>query len=196
MKKTFKFLLSVVTLFLLLTGCGERGPVGPEGPRGPQGPAGPEILPVSFEFEADLLQSNGFEFFQDIPADIEVFESDVMLAYVLEDYIEEDDLEVWRKLPLTEFNSSGTTILDFDYTAADIRVFQHANYDLGAADQYEELLIRAVHVPAEMLTTMKLNKLTDAETYTEMESVVGGKIEAVKLHEQRFRTPAKFGSQE
>lgn len=196
MKKMTKFIFSAIAFFLLLTGCGERGPVGPEGPRGPQGPAGPEVLPVSFEFEADLLQSTNFEYFQEIPEDIEVFESDVMLAYVLEDYIEEDDLEVWRKLPLTEFNNSGTTILDFDYTVADIRIFQHANYGLGAADQYEGLLIRAVHVPAEMLTTMKLNNLTSAETYAEMESVLGGKIEAVKLHERISLTPAKFGSQE
>ena len=194
MKKTFKFLLSAITLFLLLSGCGERGPVGPEGPRGPQGPAGPEILPVSFEFQADLLQSNGFEFFRDIPADIEVFESDVMLAYVLEDYIEEEDLEVWRKLPLTEFNSRGTVILDFDFTVADIRIFQHANYNLDAADQFEGLLIRAVHVPANFLNTAKINQLSNAKTYDEMESVIGRSIEPVKLHEARFRTPAKFKS--
>jgi len=196
MKKTIKFFFATISIFLLLQGCGERGPVGPEGPRGPQGPAGPNILPVSFEFEADLLQSNGFEFFRDIPADIEVFESDVMLAYVLEDYIEEEDLEVWRKLPLTEFNRRGTVILDFDFTVADIRIFQHANYNMDAADQFEGLLIRAVHVPADFMNTAKVNQLTNAETYAEMESVIGSSIEPVKLHEARFRTPAKFISQD
>ena len=85
MKKSFKFLLSVITLFLLLSGCGEQGPVGPQGP---QGPAGPSILPTSFEFNVNLNPDNGFSFIQGIPTEIEVLSSDVMLLYVHEDHIE------------------------------------------------------------------------------------------------------------
>lgn len=179
MKKLIKFFLTAIAMFLMLSGCGERGPVGPEGPRGPQGPAGPEVIPTSFEFEADLLQSNGFEFFQDIPAGIEVFESDVVLAYVLEDYLPDEDLEVWRQLPLTEFNSNGTVLINFDYTFVDVRIFMDANYNLGTADEYSGLLIRAVHVPAGFLNNQKTMQLNDAKTFSELESMLGVQVESV-----------------
>ena len=166
-------------MFLMLSGCAERGPVGPEGPRGPEGPPGPEVIPTSFEFEADLLQSNGFEYFQDIPSQIEVFESDVILAYVFEDYIEEQDLEVWRQLPLTEFNNDGTVLLDFDFTFVDLRIFMDANYNLGSSDEYEGLLIRAVHVPAGFLNNQKTMQLNDAKTFSELETMLGVEVESV-----------------
>lgn len=179
MKKLIKFFFTAIAMFLMLSGCGERGPVGPEGPRGPQGPPGPEVIPTSFEFEADLLQSNGFEFFQDIPSQIEVFESDVFLAYVFEDYIQEQDLEVWRQLPLTEFNNRGTVLLNFDFTFVDLRIFLEANYSLGSADEYEGLLIRGVHVPAGYLNSQKTMQLNDAKTFSELEALLGIEVEKV-----------------
>ena len=176
MKKLIKFFITAIAIFLMLSGCGERGPVGPEGP---QGPAGPEVIPTSFEFEADLLQSNGFEFFQDIPAGIEVFDSDVVLAYVLEDYLPDEDLEVWRQLPLTEFNSSGTSIINFDYTFVDVRIFMDANYNLGSTDEYSGLLIRAVHVPAGFISNQKALELSEAKSYSEVEKILDGKIRSL-----------------
>jgi len=176
MKKLIKFFITAIAIFLMLSGCGERGPVGPEGP---QGPAGPEVIPTSFEFEADLLQSNGFEFFQDIPSGIEVFDSDVVLAYVLEDYLPDEDLEVWRQLPLTEFNSSGTSIINFDYTFVDVRIFMDSNYNLGSADEYSGLLIRAVHVPAGFISNQKTLELSEAKSYSEVEKILDGKIRSL-----------------
>lgn len=177
MKKTIKFLLSAISFFLLLTGCGERGPVGPEGPRGPQGPAGPEILPTSFEFEVDLNEDNEFSFIQGIPSGIEVLNSDIMLAYVFEDYIEEDDLDVWRKLPLTEFNANGTLLYDYDFTRIDIRIFLDANYELGRSEEFGNLLIRAVHVPADFINSGKFKtKALKAETFSELQQLLGTNI--------------------
>ncbi|REL24923.1 collagen-like protein [Rhodohalobacter sp. SW132] len=165
----------------MLQGCGERGPMGPEGPRGPQGPQGPEILPTSFEFEVDLLPSNNFEYIQPIPSQIEVFSSDVMLAYVFEEYIAEDDLEVWRKLPLNEFNSSGTLLMDFDFTTIDVRIFLDANYTLSGADEFEGLLIRAVHIPADFLSTSKAQQAMQAGTFNDLQQVIGSEVNHLKL---------------
>jgi hypothetical protein len=177
MKKSFKFLLSVITLFLLLTGCGEQGPVGPQGP---QGPAGPSILPTAFEFNVDLNEENLFSFTQAIPSGIEVLISDVMLVYVFEEYIEEDDLEVWRKLPLTEFNSNGTLLYDYDFTVIDVRVFLEANYPLGPGDEFEDLLIRAVHVPADFINSGNLKaQAMEAETFGKLQQVLGTEIKTV-----------------
>jgi len=169
-----------VTLFFILTitlfisaGC--------EGPSGPQGPPGPETIPTSFEFEADLLQENDFEFFSEIPGAIEeVFGSDVMLAYVLED-VEDDDTEVWRKLPITDFNDDGTRLLDFDFTVADIRVFLDADYPLGAADEFEGIRIRAVHVPAGLVSSNKMKEAQKAATVQELEVILDTEIKNIPL---------------
>lgn len=174
MKKMIKFLLSAIAFFLMLSGCGEQGPVGP---RGPEGPAGPSILPTSFEFEVDLNQSNDFSFVREIPSGIEVLNQDVMLAYVFEDYIEEDDLDVWRKLPLTEFNANGTLLYDYDFTRVDIRVFLDANYKLGASDEFQDLLIRAVHIPADFLNSGNFKtQALEAETFGELQQMLESDI--------------------
>lgn len=179
MKKAIKFLFATISFLLLLTSCGERGPIGPEGPRGPQGPAGPEILPSSFEFNATLLPSNGFEFFSDIPGQIEVLDSDVVLAFVLEDYIPEEDLEVWRQLPLTEFNSRGTLLFSFDFTLVDVRVFLEANYNLTFSDGFEDVLIRAVHIPSNFAAKMKPDAFQDIQSPDELEEMIGHPIQRI-----------------
>lgn len=174
MKKTFKLLFAGIVLFLL-SSCGKQGPVGPEGP------PGPEILPTSFEFAVDLTQNNGFEFFREIPGQIEVLNSDVMIAYVLEDYIEEDDLDVWRQLPVTDFNNRGTRLLDFDYTLVDLRFFLDANYLLGTADELRDILVRAVHIPADFMNNAKAKDLQNAKSVKEIEQILGTEVLDLKL---------------
>lgn len=175
MKKSIKFLITTIALFLLLQGCGDRGPVGPEGP------PGPEILPTSFEFTIDLLEQNGFEWFEDIPGQIEVLNSDVILAFVFEDFDEEADLEIWRKLPITEFNSRGTLLFDYDFTLIDMRIFLDANYTLSAADEFDDVLIRGVHVPSNFLQNAKSkSNLKQSSTFDDLEKKLGVKIQRLK----------------
>lgn len=169
-------LLSFALLVLAFSACdGSRGPVGPEGP------PGPEILPTSFEFETELTAGNNFEFFYDIPDGIDVFESDMMLVYVLEDYIEEDDLDVWRQLPITEFTSGGTRVIDFDFTLVDVRIFMDANYPLSSADNSDEFWVRAVHVPAEFLNGNKAKDIRKAKTIRDLEALLNTEIRDVTI---------------
>lgn len=178
MKKLIRFLFVFISMMLVFTSCGERGPVGPEGP---QGPPGPEILPTAFEFNANMRPSNNFEFYQSIPNQIEVFEQDVLLAFILEDYIPEDDLEVWRKLPITEFNSRGTQLIDYDFTLIDIRIFMDANYGLNNTDTLDDVLIRTVHIPANFMAKMVSGRtFKDAETFEELEEMMGRNINVIK----------------
>ena len=176
MKKMIKFLFAVIIIFLTLQGCGERGPVGPEGP------PGPEILPTSFEFSADLVPSNNFEYFRDIPSQINVIGSDMMIAYVLEDYIEGDDLDVWRQLPITDFTDRGTRTFNFDFTRVDIRIFLDANYPLGNTDRFENVLIRAVHIPADFVNSVNAKQLENAQSITEIEQVIGTKVQHITVN--------------
>lgn len=180
MKKIIKIILTLGTLLFVLVSCGERGPVGPEGPRGPQGDPGPEILPSSFEFNASLLPSNGFEYFADIPGGIDVLDSDVVLGFVLEDYIPEDDLEVWRQLPLTDFNEKGTVMINFDFTFVDVRIFMDANYFLTVSDGYQDLLVRAVHIPANYMAKLQPNALKNVQSPSELEEFLGIDIKNIQ----------------
>ena len=158
-------------VLILIAGC--------EGPEGPEGPPGPEVIPVSFEFEAELLEDEGFEYCVDIPGQLEVFTSDVMLAYVLEDYIEEDDLDVWRQLPVTDFTDRGTRILGFDYTALDICLFLDADYPLEADDELDQVLVRAVHVPAALLSQSTSEKLKNAGSPQKLELLLEAEIQKI-----------------
>ncbi len=178
MKKSIIYVSTLLFILFSLTACGERGPTGPEGP---QGPPGPEILPVAFEFNVTLNQQNGFEFFQEIPGQIDVLEQDVMLAFVLEDYIPEDDLEVWRKLPITEFNTRGTLLIDYDFTLIDLRIFLDANYSLGNNDSFEDILIRAVHIPADFAAkSTHTNLFESIETFDDLELLLGVEVKKLK----------------
>lgn len=178
MKNLIKRLTVFILLTLFIASCGGRGPVGPEGP---PGVPGPEILPTAFEFNATMMPSNGYEYFHSIPDQIDIIDSDVLLAFILEDYIEEDDLEVWRKLPITEFNSRGTLLIDYDFTMIDIRIFLDANYNLNITDGLEDVLIRAVHIPANFVSKTKANhSLEQIETYQELEAYLGINIAKIK----------------
>jgi hypothetical protein len=172
-----KYLFLLLTPTLLLIGCrGQQGPTGPEGPQGPQGPSGQEILPTSFEFSADLTEDNDFLVFEDIPAEIDVIISDVMLAYVLEDYIEEDDLEVWRQLPITDFTDDGIRMMNFDFTEVDIQIYLEANYPLGENDEFFDLFFRAVHIPSDFLQQISASDLEAATTPQKLQEMLDVQI--------------------
>lgn len=169
MKKVIKAATALLLMTAFLVSCG-----GPTGPEGPPGPPGPEILPTSFEFNATLTPGNGFEFYEDIPGSIEVLDSDVVIAFVLEGV--DGDLDIWRQLPVTEFNSKGTVLFDFDFTAVDVRVFLDANYNLTVSDGYEGVLIRAVHIPANFAAKMKPGTLENVQSVNELEQILGMEI--------------------
>lgn len=165
-----KYLVLMIIAASVITSCrGDRGPVGPEGPQGPQGPS---ILPTSFEFAADLTQDNLFEHFEEIPAEIDIISSDVVLVYVLEDFLEDENLDVWRQLPLTDFTENGTRLLNFDFTEVDIRLFLDADYQLGSGDEFTDVIYRAVHIPADFVQQIGVENLKSAATYKELQGLL------------------------
>ena len=100
MKKLYT-LLFLLPIFLF--SCeGPVGPPGPPGPTGPPGEGGSGLLGQVIEVEADLNTATGFEYFVDIPDDIEVYETDVITVYRLMEVV--DDTDVWEPLPQDHFS--------------------------------------------------------------------------------------------
>ena len=87
---------------------------------------------------------------------------------------------MWRKLPLTEFNANGILLYDYDFTRIDVRIFLDANYSLGLADEFEDLLIRAVHVPADFINSGNVKtQALEAKTFGELQQILGTDIRSV-----------------
>ena len=150
MKKLSVFFLPLL-LFAVFS-C--EGPIGPEGPQGPQGQPGENgvnILGAVFEIETDFNSENDFSTLFTFPADvIEVFESDVVLVYLLWD-VTEDDLPILRLMPQTIYLDDGSFQYNFDYTYFDVNFFLDGAYDFTTLEDSwtQNQTFRVVVVPAD-----------------------------------------------
>ena len=144
-------LLSVITLALIIGAC--EGPVGPPGPPGFDGQDGINILGKVLEIEGDFTAEDNYAIFFDFPTDIEVFESDIVLVYILWEQIEDDGefFDVWRLLPQTRILDQGILQYNYDHTFFDVSIFLEGDIDfatLGPGDTDNQIFRIAV-VPAE-----------------------------------------------
>lgn len=101
-----------------------------KGDRGPQGPAGINILGQVFETTINFGPGNNFSAFIDFPSNVEVYESDAVLVYLLEEVVD-GDIDVWTPLPQTYFiNGQGTMIYSFNHTFLDLKIFLDGDFPL------------------------------------------------------------------
>ncbi len=158
--KKYYILLFVVTI---LISC--EGTVGPPGPPGPQGVPGEDgfdgLIGQVIEVQADLNAGTDFEYFVEIPSDIEVFESDVIMVYRLMEVF--DDTDVWEPLPQTIFRNNGILLYTFDYTLFDVRLFLDGTVDFGKLDPNDTdgLIFRIAIIPADFAKGVNLKKMDE-----------------------------------
>lgn len=154
MKKTYTLIL----LALILISC--EGSVGPPGPPGPPGDDGLGLLGQVFEVVADLNAGTNFEYFVEIPQEIEVFESDVVMVYRLMGVFEGSD--IWEPLPQTIFRNSGILLYGFDYTLFDVRLFLDGTADFGRLDRDDTdgLIYRIAIIPADFAKDVDVKKMS------------------------------------
>ncbi len=154
MKKTYTLIL----LALILVAC--EGSVGPPGPPGPAGDDGLGLLGQVFEVVADLNAGTNFEYFVEIPQEMEVFESDVVMVYRLMGVFEGSD--IWEPLPQTIFRNSGILLYGFDYTLFDVRLFLDGTADIGRLDQDDTdgLIYRIAIIPADFAKDIDVKKMS------------------------------------
>ena len=164
-----KKLYTLILFALILVSC--EGTVGPPGPPGQDGLDGIGLPGLVFEVEADLNAGNNFEYFVEIPSEIEVLESDIVMVYRLMGVFEGDD--IWEPLPQTIFRDNGILLYGFDYTLFDVRLFLDGSADFGRLDRVDTdgLIYRIAVLPvdfAKSIDVKKLDKVMEALQVTDV----------------------------
>ena len=167
-----KISLLVLLFTGLLTSCvGDIGPQGPPGFDGFDGADGADGLIGSiFEVEATFTP-DGYEYFADIPTSIEVFDTDVVMAYVLTEV--SDGLDVWEPLPQTIFFGNDILLYGYDYTLADVRFFLDGTIDLNSLEALytDNILFRVAVIPADFAASINTDNINEVMSAMNVKSV-------------------------
>lgn len=167
--KHFK-LFFLAVLAIGFSSC--TGDPGPPGPPGPQGNDGINILGQVFEAQVDFNNGNNFQELIVFPSGIEVFESDVILVYWLEDVVSDGQggsLDVWSQLPQTIYLEDGSFQYTFNHTFLDVLLFLQGDINLNGLGSgfTDDQIFRIAVVPAEFgdanLTMEQLMQSVDVE---------------------------------
>lgn len=163
MKKLNLFLGALITVFFI--SC--EGPQGPpgfdgfDGVDGLDGADGINILGQVVDIEGTFTLDNDYSIFYEFPQSIEVFETDVVLVYMLWDVTEDSNgelVDIWRLMPQTRILDQGLLQYNFDYTFFDVNIFLESDFDLSTlqAGDTDNQVFRIAILPAES-TTGKLD---------------------------------------
>jgi len=136
MKKITLVLSTILTLFLVSCEVnGIDGRDGFDGRDGVDGEDGINILGKVFDIEGSFVPADDYSILYEFPsnAESEVFETDVVLVYILFDQTEDsngDAVDIWRLLPQTLILDQGLLQYNYDHTFLDVRIFLEADFDL------------------------------------------------------------------
>lgn len=122
--KTFISSLLILTMVVLTSCIGEQGPPGEDGDT---------LLGTVFEIEGDFTYQNNYELFYDFPSGFKVYDSDVVMVYLLWEQTTAggDVLDVWRPMPQTIVLNEGVLQYNFDYTLKDVKIFLDGTIDFS-----------------------------------------------------------------
>ncbi len=158
---------------LLFIAC--EGPAGPpgfdgldglDGRDGVDGQDGVNILGNVFDVEGDFTLENEYQIFVDfaeVAPSLEVFETDVVLVYLLWDQTEDSNgepVDIWRLMPQTRILDQGLLQYNYDYTFLDVNMFLEADFDLGTLQpgDTDAQVFRIAVLPAEMTSSSRMDK--------------------------------------
>jgi len=173
-----KTITGILLAFALavLTSC-----IGEPGPPGPPGEDGDSFLGSVFEIEGDFTSSNDYSLFFEFPNTIEVFESDVVLVYILWDQTEDNSgqpVDVWRLLPQTVVLNEGVLQYNYDHTFNDVQVFLEGTIDFNTLvpAEWQDQIFRIAVLPADYAISNSL----DVSDYNMMMKSLGVKKDLVQ----------------
>lgn len=145
-----------LTLFLI--SC--EGPIGPpgfdglDGFDGQDGQDGVNILGSVIDIEGTFSLDNDYTIGYEFPSTVEVFETDVVLVYLLWDQTEDGNgeaVDIWRLMPQTRILDQGLLQYNFDHTFFDVTMFLESDFDLATlpAGDTDNQVFRIAILPAE-----------------------------------------------
>ena len=164
--KKIKALLGIFVIVLFAACEGPEGPPGRDGFDGLDGLDGLDgvnILGQIIEIEGTFAPENDYSIFFEFPQTVEVFESDVVLVYLLFEQVDEPDggdpIDVWRLLPQTRILDQGLLQYNFDHTFLDVNIFLESDFDLGLLlpGDTDNQVFRIAVVPAEFSTDSSID---------------------------------------
>ncbi len=136
-----------------------------EGPMGPPGEDGTSLIGTVFEMEGDFKASNNYELFFDFPKNFKIYETDVVLVYILWDVatVNGKKTDVWRLLPQTVILSDGVLQYNFDYTVNDVRIFLEGTTDFSKLlpAETQDQVFRIAVLPADFVASKKSAEISE-----------------------------------
>ncbi len=166
-----KKLITLLTISsLLFISC--QGEIGPPGRDGQDGQDGVNILGQVFEAVVSFNTANNFEVLVEIPNTIEVFDSDVLLGYILVGV--DNDVDIWEPLPQTLFLGNDSLLYGFNYTFADVVFFMDATFPLEELDSdfTQDIVFRIAVIPADIAKDINVNKIENVMNYVNSEEII------------------------
>jgi hypothetical protein len=160
--KTITGIILVFALAVLTSCIGEPGPPGRDGLDGRDGQDGESFLGSVFEIEDDFTFQNDYTLYFQFPSNITVYDTDVVLVYILWEVTEDNSgnpIDVWRLLPQTVVLNEGVLQYNYDYTFADVQVFLEGTIDFNTLlpAETDDQVFRIVVFPADFITQKSLD---------------------------------------
>lgn len=147
--------MAIPFLALFLMACdGSDGPPGPPGRDGLDGLDGTNILGQVLEIQGSFTPQNNYSLFFEFPQTVEVFESDLVLVFILFGQTQDGNgqaVDVWRLLPQTRILDQGLLQYNYDHTFLDVNIFLESDFDLGTLlpGDTQNQIFRIAVVPAD-----------------------------------------------
>lgn len=169
MKKFASFIL-LIAVFTVIS-C-----EGPMGPPGVPGEDGTSLLGTVFEMQGDFKPSNNYELYFDFPQNFEIYETDVVLVYILWEVanVNGKQTDVWRLLPQTVLLNDGVLQYNFDYTVVDVKIFLEGTTDFNnlLPAETNNQIFRIAVLPADFMAKKSVN----INDYNSLKSLPGLKL--------------------
>lgn len=176
--RTITGIILVFALAFLASCEGEPGPPGRDGQNGQDGES---FLGSVFEIEGDFTSQNDYTLYFEFPGSITVYDTDVVLVYILWEIAEDNSgelIDVWRLLPQTVVLDEGVLQYNYDYTFADVQVFLEGTLDFNTLlpAETDDQIFRIVVFPADFIT----KKALDVSDYNLLIQSLGAKKDFVQ----------------
>ncbi|MDC6389982.1 collagen-like protein [Maribacter sp. PR1] len=163
--KKITILFSAMAALFFISCEGPQGPPGYDGLDGLDGLDGQDgvnILGQVVDIQGTFTAEDNYSIFYEFPQSIEVFETDVVLVYLLWDQTEDgngDPVDIWRLMPQTRIIDQGLLQYNYDYTFFDVNIFLESDFDLSTLlpGDTDDQVFRIAILPADAAQTGKLD---------------------------------------